>query len=70
MLCETRDRPMCSIGMCYRCYNRIKLRLAPIRRELMAQTESPEIGFKDGVEHARQALMPSIEKLARKRKGD
>ena len=68
VLCGTHDRPMHSIGMCHRCHSRIQLRLAPIRRELMTQTESPEIGFRDGVEYARQALMPSIEKLARKKR--
>ena len=68
MACGQKDRPHRCLGMCEKCYTNIQSRLFEIRRELMRDTESPEIGFKDGVEFARQALMPSIEKLARKRK--
>jgi hypothetical protein len=69
-VCETKDVGHRGLGMCHRCFNRRQKRLNDIRRS-HATEEAPEVSYRkvrDGVRLAREALLPSINALAKRRK--
>jgi hypothetical protein len=66
LICHKKPSRHRSLGMCETCHLRVSSRLKTIRRHLTA--EKPE-QFQDSLELARQALLPSIEKLAKRRRG-
>lgn len=65
--CHKADTPHYALGMCGKCFGKIReRRKASIRlRELEPGRETT---FRDTVQIAREALLPSIEKLAKRRK--
>ncbi len=68
LICETKDAPHQSLGMCQRCYGRIASRMKRALQRASAersQFEEP----KDLESIAQEALAPSIEVLAKKRRG-
>ena len=67
LICERKDTPHAGLGMCPRCLSRTRERLNALKREHAADATTET--FHDTVKLAREALMPSIENLARKRGG-
>jgi hypothetical protein len=67
LICGSREAKHQCLGMCPACVGRTRERLKAAMR-LRESTENPEVRFRDTVQLAREALMPSIEKLAAKRK--
>jgi hypothetical protein len=69
-ICSTKSVGYESLGMCHRCFTNRQKRLNIIRRE-HATDEAPEVSYRkvrDGVRPAREALLPSINALAKRRK--
>jgi hypothetical protein len=66
LICKSTDAPHSSLGMCSRCLRRTAARLK-ISMHRRAPEPGQEPAFVDSLEIARKALLPSIEKLARKR---
>jgi hypothetical protein len=66
LICARPGLRHCALGMCPTCFQRVHQRLNSIRRR-HASSESPEVGFRDTVRLAQEALLPSIEKLAAKK---
>jgi hypothetical protein len=66
LICQDRKGRHVSLGMCDTCFCRTRGRLLAIKKR-----HAPEVPqeFHDTVELARKALMPSIEKLAKQRRG-
>lgn len=65
LICATTDVPHVSLGMCQKCLSRTRERLeASIRKRHSG--DEPET-FHDTADLAREALLPSITALARKR---
>jgi hypothetical protein len=59
MLCGTREAAHGSLGMCRRCYNRVKMRLAKSLRKRQPK-EPAEPKWRDAAELAREALAPHL----------
>lgn len=68
LICERTNVPHASLGMCKRCFGRTKYRLKTSRENREDKT-APEVGYRDTMRLAREALLPSVEKLSRKRRG-
>lgn len=67
LLCARADVPHYGMGMCGSCYHRTRSRM-----RLSVAKRAPKgepVRFKDTVRLAREALLPSIEKLSKKREG-
>jgi hypothetical protein len=64
LVCETREAAHFSLGMCQRCYQRTAQRLRATLRNHAPAPDQPQPTFMDTVELAREALGPSIKKLA------
>lgn len=65
LICERKDRPHAGLGMCPSCLGRTRERLRAVKRERAPDVAKQE--FRDSVRLAREAVLPSIENLARKR---
>jgi hypothetical protein len=67
LICERTDVPHISLGMCRACLSRTRERLQACMRRRAPDGEH-EVTFKDTARLAQEALLPSIEKLAHKRR--
>jgi hypothetical protein len=64
MICETTTAAHRSLGMCGTCYSRTVARIRSTLRKHAPSPDQPQPTFTDTVELAREALGPSIKKLA------
>lgn len=68
LVCGTTERPHRMLWMCQKCYSRAHQRLLTSLRRRTSQDDEPDM-FPDTAIQAQRALLPSIEVLAKKRRG-